>query len=285
MLNDSLPVLSASSLDKYIQSVRLIPNLSFDEEQQLARDFQETGNLQSAKKLILSHLKLVVFLAAKFRNYGFNQADLIQEGNIGLMKAVKGFDPSRGLRLVSYANQWIAAEITDYIVRNFRQVKIATTKAQRKLFFNLRKLKKTTSWMKDEEVISIADQLDVSPEEVRIMEGRLSIKDCAYHAPTGEDEDTFSPSPENYLGTTSFSGETVLDALEETERTDALMNSIAALDHRSQDVIKSRWLSGEAKSTLHDLADKYGVSGERIRQVERNALKKMRAGLDKTVLG
>lgn len=281
MISDSLPVLSAKSIDNYIQSVRMIPNMTFEEEQALSEDHRVNGNLDAAKKLVMSNLKSVVFVASKYKNYGFDQAELIQEGNIGLMKAVKNFDPGRGIRLFTYATHWISAEITDYVIRNFRQVKIATTKAQRKLFFNLRKLKKSTTWMKDDEISFIANHLDVSPDDVRQMEGRLYAKDLGFHAPSEEDENgNFATFPENYLGTTDFSGESYLEAIESSEKTSALMRSISELDGRLQDIVKSRWLPEGDKLTLHDLAAKHGVSAERIRQLEKTALGKIRGCLE-----
>lgn len=278
MLKTGLPAVTAGSLDQYIKAVQNIPSLSPGEEKGLAEKYQKTGCLDSARTLILSHLKYVVFIASTYKNYGLSQADLIQEGNIGLMKAVKGFNPSMGNRLVTYANHWVSAEITDFIVRNFRVLKIATTKAQRKLFFNLRKMKKSTSWMDDSEVRQLAEKLSVSPDDVRQMEGRLNFKDSSFN-PLDVDNEEEPYAPENYLGSTKWSAETVAEQESLNRRNQLLLQAIENLDERSQDIIKSRWLTDEKRPTLQKIADKYGVSYERIRQVEAIALKKIKEEL------
>lgn len=276
MNSDSLPVLKAGNIESYISAVCSVPNLEREEEVQLSKNFLEHGCLESAKKLVVAHLKSVVFIAKGFKNYKMPQDELIQEGNIGLMKAVKRFSPDKGVRLVTFAHHWIYAEIADYVVRNFRGVKIATTKAQRKLFFNLRKLKKSASWMTDVEVSDMAKELNVPEYEVRQMENRLTSKDVSFSSFTGDDDDDGLIAPEDYLATDAFSGESYMEARDEADYKGKLYQAIGGLDERSKDVIQSRWLNEDSKSTLHDLSKKYGVSAERIRQVEVLALKKLK---------
>ncbi len=266
--------LNAGSLESYFQSVNKIPMLSAEEERLLAVRYSEEGDLEAARQLVMSHLRFVVKVARGYSGYGLPQADLIQEGSIGLMKAVKRFDPTIGVRLVSFAVHWIRAEMHEYILRNWKIVKIATTKAQRKLFFKLRSSKKRLAWLNKEEVDSVAKDLGVKPQEVMEMEKRLSSYDTSFDAPESyDDAPSFSPaayledkrqSPEEQLETTQLEG----------IQLEALSTAVEKLDERSQDIINKRWLS-EKKQTLHQLADEYGVSAERIRQLEKSAFKKM----------
>ena len=271
-----LPVPSVvGSLDAYISAVHRIPVLSQEEEQDLSRRYQSEEDLASARKLVMSHLRFVVHVARGYNGYGLQLADLIQEGNIGLMKAVKRFDPDQGVRLVSFAVHWIRAEMHEFILRNWRIVKVATTKAQRKLFFNLRKSKKRLGWMNAEEVRVVAKDLGVPEATVREMESRLSGRDIGVDAPADADEDA-KPAPEAFLideGADPY--ENVSDADQSDNQLETLSAALQKLDERSRDIIQRRWLN-EDKATLQDLADEYGVSAERIRQVEANAMKKMR---------
>jgi RNA polymerase sigma-32 factor len=263
------------SLDAYISAVHRIPVLTQDEEQDLSRRYQAAEDLDSARKLVMSHLRFVVSVSRQYLGYGLPHGDLIQEGNIGLMKAVKRFDPNQGARLVSYAMHWIKAEIHEYILKNWRMVKVATTKAQRKLFFNLRKSKKRLGWMNAEEVRVIAKDLGVPEATVREMESRLSGRDIGFEAPADADEDA-KPAPAAFLideGADPY--DNVSDADQSDNQLETLSAALQKLDERSRDIIQRRWLN-EDKATLQDLADEYGVSAERIRQVEANAMKKMR---------
>ncbi|GAB2588314.1 RNA polymerase sigma factor RpoH [Dyella jejuensis] len=263
------------SLDAYISAVHRIPVLSQEEEQSLSRRYQAEEDLASARKLVMSHLRFVVHVARGYSGYGLQLSDLIQEGNIGLMKAVKRFDPDQGVRLVSFAVHWIRAEMHEFILRNWRIVKVATTKAQRKLFFNLRKSKKRLGWMNAEEVRLVAKDLGVPEATVREMESRLSGRDIGFEAPADADEDA-KPAPEAFLideGADPY--ENVADADQSDNELETLSAALQKLDQRSRDIIQRRWLN-EDKATLQDLADEYGVSAERIRQVEANAMKKMR---------
>jgi RNA polymerase sigma-32 factor len=263
------------SLDAYISAVHRIPVLSQEEEQNLSRRYQAEEDLDSARKLVMSHLRFVVHVARGYNGYGLQLSDLIQEGNIGLMKAVKRFDPDQGVRLVSFAVHWIRAEMHEFILRNWRIVKVATTKAQRKLFFNLRKSKKRLGWMNAEEVRVIAKDLGVPEATVREMESRLSGRDIGFEAPADADEDA-KPAPAAFLideGADPY--ENVSDADQSDNQLETLSAALQKLDERSRDIIQRRWLN-EDKATLQDLADEYGVSAERIRQVEANAMKKMR---------
>jgi RNA polymerase sigma-32 factor len=277
LVTANLPIPSVvGSLDAYISAVHRIPVLSHDEEQALARRFNEQNDLDSAKKLVMSHLRFVVHVARGYSGYGLQLGDLIQEGNIGLMKAVKRFDPDQGVRLVSFAVHWIRAEMHEFILRNWRIVKVATTKAQRKLFFNLRKSKKRLGWMNAEEVRLVAHDLGVPEATVREMESRLSGRDIGFEAPADADDDA-RPAPEAFLvddGADPY--DNVSDADQADNQMETLSTALAKLDDRSRDIIQRRWLN-EDKATLQDLADEYGVSAERIRQVEANALKKMKA--------
>jgi RNA polymerase sigma-32 factor len=277
LVTANLPIPSVvGSLDAYISAVHRIPVLSHDEEQALARRFNEQDDLDSAKKLVMSHLRFVVHVARGYSGYGLPLGDLIQEGNIGLMKAVKRFDPDQGVRLVSFAVHWIRAEMHEFILKNWRIVKVATTKAQRKLFFNLRKSKKRLGWMNAAEVRVVAKDLGVPEATVREMESRLSGRDIGFEAPADADDDA-RPAPEAFLiddGADPY--ENVADADQASNQMDTLSSALQELDDRSRDIIQRRWLN-EDKATLQDLADEYGVSAERIRQVEANAMKKMRA--------
>ena len=272
--NYPLPSL-VGSLDAYISAVHRIPVLSVEEEQALSRDYLEEENLASAKKMVMSHLRFVVHVARGYSGYGLQLADLIQEGNIGLMKAVKRFDPDQGVRLVSFAVHWIRAEMHEFILKNWRIVKVATTKAQRKLFFNLRKNKKRLGWMNAAEVKKVAFDLGVPEATVREMESRLSGRDIGFE-PVGDDEDA-KPAPAAFLvddGADPY--DNVSDADQADNQMQNLTDALSHLDKRSRDIIQRRWLNDESKATLQDLADEYGVSAERIRQVEANAMKKMR---------
>ncbi|RMD71108.1 MAG: RNA polymerase sigma factor RpoH [Gammaproteobacteria bacterium] len=271
--------LPTGNLETYIQAVNRFPMLSAEEERELAYRYREESDIEAVRPLVLSHLRFVVHVARGYMGYGLPLADLIQEGNVGLMKAVKRFDPSLNVRLVSFAVHWIKAEIHEFILRNWRIVKVATTKAQRKLFFNLRGAKKRLGWLNPEEVEAIAQDLGVKPKTVLEMETRLSAHDAAFDAGDDEDEDNGRPAPKSYLP------DLHADPLQEVEHEDweaysqgKLYRALASLDERSRDILESRWLS-EEKLTLQALADKYGVSAERIRQLEKNAIGKLRKAL------
>jgi RNA polymerase sigma-32 factor len=265
------------SLDAYIERVSRIPVLTREQEVELAQRFRSEDDLEAARQLVLSHLRFVVHIARGYVGYGLPMGDLVQEGNVGLMKAVKRFDPEVGVRLVSFAVHWIRAEIHEYVLRNWRLVKVATTKAQRKLFSNLRRLKKNLAWLTDAETRAVAHDLGVSPAEVTEMEKRLSARDLSFDPVPEDDEDTYSPAV--YLRAAD-ADPSVLVEREEWEDTtaDRLSVALEGLDARSRDILKSRWMSGDGeKATLHELAERYGVSAERIRQLEANAIKKLRA--------
>lgn len=270
----ALSIPQSGSLDSYIQYVSGINMLSAEEERALATRLREDEDLESARKLVLSHLRFVVHIAKSYSGYGLPQADLIQEGNIGLMKAVKRFDPTMGVRLVSFAVHWIKAEIHEYVLRNWRIVKVATTKAQRKLFFNLRKAKKRLGWFTHEEVQTVAEELGVSTKEVLQMEARMSSQDQAFDL-SADDDESGSFAPVQYLEDKSEDVETsVINADWDQNASARLYSAIKTLDERSQHILQTRWLSDE-KTTLQDLADKYNVSAERVRQIEKNAMKKL----------
>ena len=279
MVANNLPIPSAlGSLDAYIGAVHQIPVLTVDEEQDLARRFRDEEDLNAARELVHSHLRFVVHVARGYNGYGLQLGDLIQEGNIGLMKAVKRFDPEMGVRLVSFAVHWIRAEMHEFILKNWRIVKVATTKAQRKLFFNLRKSKTRLGWMNDAEVTAVAADLNVSKREVLEMESRLSGRDIGFDAPSDEDDDHAPPSPGAYLMTQDEDPSQAYERADtEGNKLELLREGMSGLDKRSRDIIMRRWLDDENKVTLQDLADEYGVSAERIRQIEANALKKMKA--------
>jgi RNA polymerase sigma-32 factor len=266
---------SLGSLDHYIQAVNRFPLLTAEQETGLARKLQEHGDIDAARQLVLSHLRLVVAVSRKYVGYGLPQADLIQEGNIGLMKAVRRFDPQRGVRLVSFALHWIRAEIHEFILRNWRLVKIATTKAQRKLFFNLRSMKPGSHALTPAEVKAIAKDLGVKPEEVVEMETRLAGQDIAMDPQPGEDADAVTPIA--YLTDAENDPAKIYEHEEmRRSRSDGLHHALAGLDARSRRIIEARWLREDDSATLQELADEYGVSAERIRQIESKALKSMR---------
>ncbi len=275
----ALPAVPQSGiLEAYIQSVYSIPMLSAEREHELAVRLHEHNDLSAAQELIMSHLRFVIHVAKGYAGYGLPQADLIQEGNIGLMKAVKRFDPNVGVRLVSFAVHWIKAEIHEYVLRNWRIVKVATTKAQRKLFFNLRKNKKRLGWFSHDEVSTVADELGVSEKDVLEMESRLSHQDQAFEISV-DDDDSTSFAPAQYLEDASSDlAETIENENWEDHAQQKLNTALLTLDERSQDIIKTRWLD-DGKSTLQDLADKYGISAERVRQLEKNAMKKLKQAI------
>jgi len=263
----------AGSLEAYVQTVNRLPMLTAEQELDLARRYHREGDLEAARQLVLSHLRLVVAVARGYLGYGLPHADLIQEGNIGLMKAVKRFDPSRGVRLVSFALHWIRAEIHEYILRNWRLVKVATTKAQRKLFFNLRSLKKGLAPLTSAEVKRVAEALNVKPEEVVEMETRLAGREMAFEA--DDEDDAYAPA--QYLADPAAGPAEQLEAEEEERARHAgVARALAALDPRSRRIVEARWLREKNPATLHDLADEFGVSAERIRQIEAKAMQKMR---------
>jgi RNA polymerase sigma-32 factor len=264
------------SLDAYIERVSRIPVLSREEEVALASRFRKHNDLDAARQLVLSHLRFVVHIARGYTGYGLPVGDLIQEGNIGLMKAVKRFDPEVGVRLVSFAVHWIRAEIHEYVLRNWRLVKIATTKAQRKLFFNLRRFKKNLGWLTESETKAIAADLGVSTEEVADMEQRLSSRDLSFDPAPDADDEEGSYSPASYLPHPEADPSVVVEREQWDEDTsDRLAEALETLDDRSRHILESRWMTDQ-KATLHELADEYGVSAERIRQIEANAIKKLR---------
>ncbi len=279
LVPNNLPIPSAlGSLDAYIGAVHQIPVLSVEDEQALAHRFRDDGDLEAARELVHSHLRFVVHVARGYNGYGLPLGDLIQEGNIGLMKAVKRFDPEIGVRLVSFAVHWIRAEMHEYIIRNWRIVKVATTKAQRKLFFNLRKSKKRLGWLSADEVSVVAKDLNVSEREVLEMESRLSGRDIGFDAPSDEDDDHAPPSPAAYLMAHDEDPSQAYERIDsEDSQLELLREGLDRLDARSRDIIRRRWLDDDNKVTLQELANEYGVSAERIRQVEANALKKMKA--------
>ncbi len=266
------------SLDAYIQEVNRIPVLSLEEEQALARRFHEEDDLDAARLMVMSHLRFVVHVARGYSGYGLALGDLIQEGNIGLMKAVKRFDPDQGVRLVSFAVHWIRAEIHEFILKNWRIVKVATTKAQRKLFFNLRRQKKRLGWLNQDEVNRVAEDLGVKPEVVTEMESRLAGQDVGFDLTSDDDESSYV-APAAYLEAITVSPAEAIEAQDwEDHHHQLLFDGLDQLDDRARDIIQSRWLL-EPKATLQELADKYDVSAERIRQLEANAMKKLQAEL------
>ncbi|MFM9885377.1 MAG: RNA polymerase sigma factor RpoH [Burkholderiales bacterium] len=266
---------SLGSLDSYVQAVNRFPLLTAENEANLARKFRDEGDVEAARQLVLSHLRAVVAIARGYLGYGLPQADLIQEGNIGLMKAVKRFDPERGVRLVSFAIHWIKAEMHEYILRNWRLVRVATTKAQRKLFFNLRSMKRSLGTLSPDEVTHVASVLNVKPHEVVEMETRMSGGDIAFE-PASDDDEAFAPI--QYLSDPDSEPSDLLEAIEsEHGRTQGLAVALASLDPRSRRIIEARWLKEKDPATLHDLAAEFSVSAERIRQIESKALTKMKS--------
>ena len=268
-----------SNLDRYLAQVYSTPILSREEELELTQEFYTTEDVEVAHQLVISHLRFVIHIAKSYAGYGLPLADIIQEGNLGLLKAVKKFDPNKGVRLVSFAVHWIKAEIHEFILKNWRIVKIATTKAQRKLFFNLRSKKKGTGWLTDKEAKKIAADLDVSFREVMHMENRMHSTDTPFDLPSDEEDDEKAFSPSQYLEDNSFNPELTAeqDNWEEVNHA-ALFENISNLDRRSQDIIRARWLE-DNKLTLNELADKYSVSAERIRQIEAKAFKQLKTAL------
>ena len=274
------PTTPGRDLTAYMASVNSIAVLSPEQELELAKQYYYDHDVDAARQLVMAHLRFVVHLAKSYSGYGLPQADLIQEGNVGLMKAVKRFNPEVGVRLVSFAVHWIKAEMHEYILRNWRIVKIATTKAQRKLFFNLRSSKKRLGWLNNEEAEAVAQDLGVDAKVVRQMEGRMSAYDMAFDAEPDCDDDVAYKSPAYYLeDQNSNLAETLEDAEWEEVTNNSLHMAMEQLDERSQDILRSRWLSDD-KSTLHELADKYGVSAERIRQLEKNAMNKIKVAME-----
>jgi RNA polymerase sigma-32 factor len=264
------------SFDAYVQAVSHIPVLSREDESELAARFRRDNDLDAARQLVLSHLRFVVHIARGYHGYGLPMGDLVQEGNVGLMKAVKRFDPAVGVRLVSFAVHWIRAEIHEYVLRNWRLVKIATTKAQRKLFFNLRKYKRRLGWLSAEETQAVARDLGVTTAEVTEMERRLASRDLSYDPSPDTDDEEESYSPSAYLPAPDADPAVAVERAEwDDDVTDRVAEAMSQLDARSQAVLRARWM-GEQKATLHDLAEEYGVSAERIRQIEANAIKKLR---------
>ncbi|HQZ03353.1 MAG TPA: RNA polymerase sigma factor RpoH [Thauera sp.] len=278
----SFPVPATGSLDQYIHSVNRMPMLSEQQEVELATRLRDDGDVDAARQLVMSHLRVVVSIARGYLGYGLPHADLIQEGNIGLMKAVKRFDPTRGVRLVSFAMHWIKAEIHEYVLKNWRLVKVATTKAQRKLFFNLRSMKQDSGTLNPTEVDAIAAQLGVKPEEVVEMETRLGGRDVPLEGGSDDDDERFAPIaylPDPHAEPSEVLAQTQLAHLQDS----GLRNALASLDERSCAIVKRRWLSEGDSATLHELAAEYGVSAERIRQIEAKAMQKMRGMLAEVV--
>jgi RNA polymerase sigma-32 factor len=279
-MSQTLPVAINLYPDKgvgaYVRAVNALPMLTAEEERALALRYRLENDLTAARELVMAHLRFVVRIARGFSGYGLPQADLIQEGNIGLMKAVKHYDPERNVRLMSFAVHWVRAEIYDYILRNWRIVKIATTKAQRKLFFNLRKSRARLGWMKPDEVQQLAQRLNVDSGTVQEMEARLANADVAFDGDANEDEENFHAAPAGYLQDMRYNPEVlVAKSNQEASREQDLKAALAKLDQRSRDIIQRRWLD-EEKPTLHELAAEYGVSAERIRQIEARALASMK---------
>ena len=275
--NFDVPSLSSDSLQVYLNSIADIPVLSLIEEQKLAEKFYKDGDLEAAQSLIVANLKFVVHIAKSYKGYGINLADLIQEGNVGLMKAVKRFDPTLGVRLISFAVHWIKAEIHEYILKNWKLVKIATTKAQRKLFFNLRKSKKNLGWLSKEETTKLALDLGVKESDVIEMEKRMSSNDVSFDPLEDSDDDDFTPS--SFVTDETINPSLIIENedYENTYQT-RLLESLDLLDQRSKDIVEKRWLN-QNKATLHELADAYQVSAERIRQIENQALLKLRESI------
>ena len=278
----ALALVPQGSLEAYVRAANAYPMLTAEEERALAERLHYDGDLEAAKHLILSHLRFVAHIARNYSGYGLPQADLIQEGNIGLMKAVRRFNPEVGVRLVSFAVHWIKAEIHEYVLRNWRIVKVATTKAQRKLFFNLRKNKQRLGWFSHDEVEHVARELGVTSTDVLEMESRMAAQDMTFD-PTPDDEprDGAAMAPMLYLQDKSSDfAESIEEDNWDRDATDKLSSAMEGLDERSQDIIRARWLDDDNKSTLQELADKYGVSAERVRQLEKNAMKKLRVAIE-----
>ena len=268
-----------ANLEAYVNTVNSIPLLTPEQERELAESLYYEQDLGAARQMVLAHLRFVVHIARSYSGYGMAQADLIQEGNVGLMKAVKRFNPEMGVRLVSFAVHWIKAEIHEFILRNWRIVKVATTKAQRKLFFNLRSQKKRLAWLNNEEVHRVAESLGVEPREVREMESRLTGQDMAFDPAAEADDDSAFQSPANYLEDHRYDPARQLEDADWSENSNSnLHEALEVLDERSRDILYQRWLA-EEKATLHDLAQKYNVSAERIRQLEKSAMNKLKLSI------
>jgi RNA polymerase sigma-32 factor len=278
MLSGPLPS-ATGSLDSYIQSVNRFPMLSQEEETRLARSLRDENDLDAARQLVLSHLRLVVAIARGYLGYGLPHSDLIQEGNVGLMKAVKRFDPERGVRLVSFAVHWIRAEMHEFILRNWRMVKVATTKAQRKLFFNLRSMKQGFGTLTQDQVTAMAKELNVRPEDVVEMETRMSGQDVALDPSSDDDEESYGPI--SYLADPAEEPGRILE-MEQVERgrTQGLGRALQQLDDRSRRIIEARWLKESDTATLHELASEFGISAERVRQIENQAMKKLKLSME-----
>ena len=278
-LQDMEALSPGGDLQAYINSVHSIGILTPEEEKKLAEDLYYRNDLDAARKLVLAHLRFVIYIAKSYSGYGLSEADLIQEGNIGLMKAIRKFNPEMGVRLVSFAVHWVKAEIHEYVLKNWKIVKIATTKAQRKLFFNLRGKKKGLDWFTEEEIEQVAKDLGVKPSEVREMEKRLSGSDMSFDPFSDSDDDEATYAPSQYLQDEDANPADIFenDSLSE-ENTSQLYEAINQLDDRSRDILQDRWLADE-KLTLHDLAEKYEISAERVRQIEKNAMKKVKQSI------
>ena len=277
----NLALAPVGNLESYIRAANSWPMLTAEEEKELAEKLHYQGDLEAAKRLILSHLRFVVHIARNYSGYGLPQADLIQEGNIGLMKAVRRFNPEVGVRLVSFAVHWIKAEIHEYVLRNWRIVKVATTKAQRKLFFNLRKAKQRLGWFNQDEVEMVANELGVSSKDVREMESRMAAQDMTFDMGNDDDSDSAPMAPVLFLQDKSSNfADGIEDDNWDSHAADKLSDAMLGLDERSQDIIRARWLDEDNKSTLQELADRYGVSAERVRQLEKNAMKKLRIAIE-----
>ncbi len=276
----AVSLVPGANINAYMQAVNGISMLTAEQEHELSEELYYRGNLESARQLVLAHLRFVVHIAKTYSGYGLSQADLIQEGNVGLMKAVKRFNPEKGVRLVSFAVHWIKAEMHEYILRNWRIVKVATTKAQRKLFFNLRGAKKRLAWLTHNEAQAVAADLGVDVSEVYKMEGRLSSRDMAFDAGADDDDDQAFKAPANYLEDMRANPASQLEADNWEETTNRSLHvALDQLDERSRDILQQRWLN-EDKATLHELAACYGVSAERIRQLEKNAMKKVKSWME-----
>ena len=278
-LQPAYALVPGANLEAYVNTVNSIPLLTPEQERELAESLYYEQDLGAARQMVLAHLRFVVHIARSYSGYGLAQADLIQEGNVGLMKAVKRFNPEMGVRLVSFAVHWIKAEIHEFILRNWRIVKVATTKAQRKLFFNLRSQKKRLAWLNNEEVHRVAESLGVEPREVREMESRLTGQDLAFDPAAEADDDSAFQSPANYLEDHRYDPARQLEDADWTDNSNTnLHEALEVLDDRSRDILYQRWLA-EEKATLHDLAQKYNVSAERIRQLEKSAMNKLKLSI------
>ncbi|MDB6442164.1 MULTISPECIES: RNA polymerase sigma factor RpoH [Pseudomonas] len=278
-LQPAYALVPGANLEAYVHTVNSIPLLTPEQERELAESLYYEQDLEAARQMVLAHLRFVVHIARSYSGYGLAQADLIQEGNVGLMKAVKRFNPEMGVRLVSFAVHWIKAEIHEFILRNWRIVKVATTKAQRKLFFNLRSQKKRLAWLNNEEVHRVAESLGVEPREVREMESRLTGQDMAFDPAAEADDDSAFQSPANYLEDHRYDPARQLEDADWSDNSNTnLHEALEVLDERSRDILYQRWLA-EEKATLHDLAQKYNVSAERIRQLEKSAMNKLKVSI------